>query len=92
MMMGDCMFLLYDQMAYKLYHDDVDRVERASGKPVRDLSEDELVTAMKRLGIQKLEITPEDRKTDPGTVRYCIYCREILASNAAYCSRCGKPR
>ena len=55
------MFLLYDSMAYKLYDDDVGRVERETGKPVKDLSEEELVAAMKRLGIHKLEVTPDDR-------------------------------
>lgn len=128
MMMGGFMFLLYDQMAYKLHQDDVDRVERAAGKPVRDLSEDELVGAMRRLGIQKLEITPGDRdaiaqsgkpardlsrddliaamkrlgiqklevtpkprESRQATARYCIHCGTSLASNAAYCARCGKP-
>jgi tRNA(Ile2) C34 agmatinyltransferase TiaS len=61
MMMGGFMYLLYDSMAYKLYDDDVGRIERETGKPARDLSEEELVVAMKRLGIQKLEVTPEDR-------------------------------
>ena len=86
------MFLLYDQMAYKLHQDDVARIERASGTPVRDLSEDDLVAAMKRLGIQKLEITPGPHASCSGTARYCIHCGASLASNAAYCSRCGKPR
>ena len=61
MMMGGFMYLLYDSMAYKLYDDDVGRIERETGKPARDLSEEELVAAMKRLGIQKLEVTSEDR-------------------------------
>ncbi|MCW4038354.1 MAG: hypothetical protein NWF13_06415 [Candidatus Bathyarchaeota archaeon] len=61
MMMGGFMYLLYDSMAYKLYDDDVGHVERETGKPVKDLSEEELVAAMKRLGIQKLEVTPDDR-------------------------------
>lgn len=91
-MTGGCLFLLYDQMAYKLHQDDADRIERASVKPVRNLSEDELVAAMKRLGIQKLEITPDPRGSRPGTERYCIYCGTSLASLAAYCSHCGKPR
>ena len=86
------MFLLYDRMAYKLYQDDVDRIERTSGKPVGDLSENELVAAMKRLGIQKLEVTPEDHRSGTDPARYCIYCGGTLASNAAYCSRCGKSR
>lgn len=60
-MMGGFLFLLYDSMVYKLYEDDVDQIEKETGKPVRELREEELTTAMKRLGIQKLEITPHDR-------------------------------
>jgi vacuolar-type H+-ATPase subunit F/Vma7 len=63
MMMGRFMYLLYDSMAYKLYSNDAERIERETGKSTKDLSEEELVTAMKRLGIQKLEITPEDQET-----------------------------
>lgn len=62
MMMGSFMYLLYDSIAYKLYANDVGRVERETGKVAKDLSEEELLMAMKRLGIQKLEITPEDRE------------------------------
>jgi hypothetical protein len=61
LLMGGVMYLLYDSMAYKLYEDDVGRIERETGTPVRDLSEVDLVAAMKRLGIQRLEVTPNDR-------------------------------
>jgi hypothetical protein len=94
MMMGGFMYLLYDSMAYKLYDDDVGRVERETGKPVKDLSEEELVAAMKRLGIQKLEITPEGNVTISQSTtreaRYCKYCRNKLTSEAVYCERCGR--
>jgi len=62
MMIGGFMYLLYDSIAYKLFANDVDRIERETGKGAKDLSEEELLTAMKRLRIQKLEITPEDRE------------------------------
>jgi hypothetical protein len=62
MMRGSFMYLLYDSIAYKLYANDVDRIERETGKRPKDLSEEELLTAMKRLKIQKLEITPDDRE------------------------------
>ncbi len=61
LLMGGVMYLLYDSMAYKLYGADVDRIERDTGTPVRDLSEEDLVAAMKRLGIQRLEVTPADQ-------------------------------
>ena len=93
-MMGGFMYLLYDSMAYKLYDDDVGRIERETGKPARDLSEEELVVAMKRLGIQKLELTEENtRVVSQSTMkgaRYCIYCGNKQSPAAAYCERCGK--
>jgi hypothetical protein len=61
-MIGGFMYLLYDSIAYKLYANDVDRIERETEKEPKDLSEEELLTAMKRLRIQKLEITPEDQE------------------------------
>lgn len=62
MMLGGFMYLLYDSIAYKLYANDVNRIERETGKMTKDLSQEELLMAMKRLGIQKLEITPDDRE------------------------------
>lgn len=47
--------------AYKLSQDDVRKVEQATGKPADELSEEELLAAMKRLGIQKLELDADDR-------------------------------
>ncbi|UCH02407.1 MAG: zinc ribbon domain-containing protein [Candidatus Bathyarchaeota archaeon] len=63
MMMGGFTYLLYDSMAYKVYQNDVEKIERETEKPVRELSEEELVAAMKRLVIQKLEITSADKET-----------------------------
>ena len=88
------MYLLYDSMAYKLYDDDVGRVERETGKPVKDLSEKEILAAMKQLGIQKLEVTPEDNgaisHSTTREARYCIYCGNKLSSEAVFCELCGR--
>ena len=46
--------------AIKLHERDVRRIEQTTGRRAEDLSETELLAAMKRLGIQKLELTPED--------------------------------
>jgi len=46
--------------ALKLKRQDVDRIEKESGKPAEDLSEAELLAAMKKLGIHKLELTAAD--------------------------------
>lgn len=46
----------------KLHRRDVERIEEDTGKSTKNMTEAELVTAMKRLGIKKLEITPEDQE------------------------------
>ena len=46
--------------AIKLSQRDVQRVEVHTSKSAEDLSESELLDAMKKLGIQKLELTAED--------------------------------
>ena len=60
---GPFMLLLFDTGRYKLHQSDVGRVETATGRSATDLSEEELVAAMRRLGIQKLELSDEDEAT-----------------------------
>jgi rRNA maturation endonuclease Nob1 len=90
--MGGFMILLYEALTYKLRREDVPIIERETGKPVQELTEDELVAAMKRKGIQQHEVTPEDRKSIARSrtkARYCIYCGARLASDGGYCPQCG---
>ena len=47
--------------AYKLSRSDVQRIETESGKSAADLSEEELLAAMRKLGIQKLELNEDDK-------------------------------
>lgn len=47
--------------AYKLSQPDVERVEQYTGKDADDLTEEELIDAMDKLGIKKLELTDEDK-------------------------------
>ena len=93
-MIGAFTFLLYDVMAYEFYRNDVQRIEEETGKPANELTEEELVTAMKRLDIKKLELTPQDRKNIANSqlpdTKYCIQCGTKLPSKAVYCSQCGK--
>lgn len=46
---------------YKLSTRDVQRVEEQTGKSADDLTEEELVAAMEDLGIEKIELTDDDR-------------------------------
>lgn len=62
LMMGPAMLLLFGgAAAYKLHRDDARRIETATGKSATDLTEEELLAAMKELGIQKLELSEEDQ-------------------------------
>lgn len=46
--------------ALKLARRDIRRIEVRAGRPADDLTEAELLAAMKRLGIQELELTTDD--------------------------------
>jgi hypothetical protein len=58
---GAATLLLLGSAAVKLRQDDVARIEAATGRPVEDLSEEDLSAAMKNQGIQKLELDDADR-------------------------------
>jgi hypothetical protein len=47
--------------AYKVSQPDVQRIEEHTGVPAEELTEEELVEAMRQLGIQKIELTDEDQ-------------------------------
>jgi hypothetical protein len=46
--------------AVKLTQRDTQRIEEHTGGSVEELSEEELVAAMRELGIQSIELSPED--------------------------------
>ena len=46
--------------AMKLSQRDIRRIEKDTGKSADSLTEEELLAAMKKLGIKKLELTDED--------------------------------
>jgi hypothetical protein len=45
----------------KMSKEDADRIEERSGSSVEEMTEEELVAAMKELGIQSIELTDEDK-------------------------------
>jgi hypothetical protein len=61
-MMGSATLLLFGgAAAYKLHQSDAQRIETATGKSAADLTERELRAAMRKLGIQKLELSEEEK-------------------------------
>ena len=81
---------------YKLAQSDVQRIEQDSGKPVENMTENELKKAMRKKGIQKLELTTEEEAeinkigNEPETKRFCMYCGTQLDFNAKFCPSCGQ--
>ncbi len=59
---GAATVLVFGGISYKIHSDDVARIEKAAGKRAENLTEPELLSAMKNLGIRKLEITPEENE------------------------------
>ncbi|MFX1430647.1 MAG: zinc-ribbon domain-containing protein [Promethearchaeota archaeon] len=62
------------------------------------MTEEELKTDMRNLGIQKMEITPDDaihiervaNEIDVNIKKFCMYCGAHLDSNAKFCASCGQ--
>lgn len=54
--------LLLGGTMYKLQNEDIDSIERDTRRKAEDLTEEELVSTMRRLGIKRLELTEEDRR------------------------------
>lgn len=83
---------------YKLNQRDIERIEQETGKSAENMTEEELKTAMRKLGIQKMELTPDDaihieraaNETETDTKKFCIYCGAQLDSNAKFCPSCGQ--
>jgi len=86
--------------AYKLRDRDVEHLERHYGKPAEDLTEEEITTGMRQLGIQKIELDDEDRtriyksdEKDEGFKasgqKYCSHCGEMTMQGASFCTNCG---
>ncbi len=58
---GTAALLLFGAAAIKLRQDDLARLEAATGHAVEDLTEEQLLAAMKKLGINRLELDAGDR-------------------------------
>ena len=63
-MVGGMMLLAVGGMAYgavKLSQKDADQIEEYTGSSVEELTEEELVQAMKDLGIESIDLSEEDK-------------------------------
>ena len=60
-MMGSFLYLLFGSRPYRVHRNDVTVIERDTGRDARNLSEEELISAMRRLGIKRLEVSDDER-------------------------------
>ncbi|MFX1297597.1 MAG: zinc ribbon domain-containing protein [Promethearchaeota archaeon] len=84
---------------YKLSQRDVQKIEEETKKSADDLTEEEFKAAMRKLGIEKLELTLEEEAaidkvetevSTQDTKSYCIYCGSKLEQNSKFCRNCGQ--
>ncbi len=78
----------------KMSSADAQKVESSTGKPAEELTEEELKAAMKRLGINKLELTAEEQKqvTKPPQAEgefECSECHAAVTATQKFCPGCG---
>ena len=59
-MFGAFTYLLLGGLLYKLHSEDVVKMEERYRKRAEDMSVEELKAAMRKLGITRLEVTPDD--------------------------------
>ena len=101
LLFGSFIYLLIagSNRPYKLHPQEVEEIERKTGKSPDSMSEEELKTSMNRLNIDNREISQEEYKKidemsgkalNADGIAYCSYCGEKLTKpNAKFCSNCG---
>jgi len=73
----------------KIQSKDLDNVEKEVGKSAEEMTEEELKSGMKKLGIQEGNLTSKDRKMINTEVKFCPECGSSLELNYAFCPHCG---
>ncbi len=86
--------------AVKLRDEDAKQLEQHYGRPVEELSEDEINQGMNYYNMQPLTIEEDDRQKiydDDDQAegfkaqgqKYCIQCGDLLLRDASFCKSCG---
>ncbi|MBN2152251.1 MAG: zinc ribbon domain-containing protein [Candidatus Lokiarchaeota archaeon] len=78
----------------KMSSADAQKVESSTGKPVEELTEEDLKAAMNRLGIQRIELTPEEQRQVAGPHHAegefeCSECHAAVTATQKFCPSCG---
>lgn len=56
------MVIIFGSVPYKLYKDDIWKIEEETGKKINDLTEDVFLSVIKKIGIMKLELTIKEKE------------------------------
>ncbi|MFX0090635.1 MAG: zinc ribbon domain-containing protein [Candidatus Hodarchaeota archaeon] len=84
--------------SYKLYQEDIEKIERDCGRSIEDITETELIEAMNRLGIRRLDLSNQEErivvnaveKESRGIVKaYCTQCGSVIEKETRFCIQCG---
>lgn len=72
--------------AVKLRNEDLSRIQQFTGKPAEEMTDQELLDSMERLGIKSLDLEPSDRETMklPKLAPECPACGYPLTVESAY--------
>ena len=83
----------------KVESNEVQKIEAETGKSVDDLTEAELAAAMRKLGIQSMQVTSQDEveisrfeeknHENETPARFCSYCGKEISIGTKYCPECG---
>ena len=62
LLVGGATLFMVGGIAHKMSQKDAQKVEQQAGKPVEQMNEQELKSAMQKAGVQEQTITPEDEQ------------------------------
>ncbi len=81
--------------AIKMTVHDAEEILNDTGKAPEEMSQEELHESMHKLGIQKMELSPEERRdvasagTKVSDVFYCSQCGATVGPEDKTCKGCG---
>lgn len=85
---------------YKMQKRDAERLEDHYGRPVEELTEEEIIAGMRHLGIERIDLTSEEEarvydldQEEEGmktTTRYCPNCGKRIEPKDRFCAYCGE--
>jgi len=73
----------------KLRSEDLDKIEEETGTTVEDMTEDELIDAMKKMGIKEQKLSSKDKEKVVEEIEFCSNCESSIEPEEDFCPYCG---